>query len=204
MINIASDIYDAPMKALVNFYNAHAQKPVKRFSDREAAERRCLALFEEGVVKAKGSSAAKASSEKPAAEKWAGYTHCPHCKIDLDNGVTHWDDRSNETGERLNDKHEYECMACGGGFGKVMRRGASAGRNSEKISASWNDKKVRAARCQRSAVVVDGTEYRSVKAAFIALGLPVEKHIPFRMELKAASRAVKAFDRSWKIKPLNY
>ena len=32
-----------------------------------------------------------------------------------------------------------------------------------------------------------------MKAAFIALGLPVSKHIPFRMKLKAAGAAL--FDR---------
>lgn len=37
---------------------------------------------------------------------------------------------------------------------------------------------------QRNGVSVNGVNYRSVKAAFIALNLPLAKHIKFRMELK--------------------
>lgn len=38
-------------------------------------------------------------------------------------------------------------------------------------------------------VTVDGTEYRSVAAAFKALQLPLAKHIPFRIELKKKGAA---------------
>lgn len=58
------------------------------------------------------------------------------------------------------------------------------------ISASWGNKKVAAARKQRTKVKVNGTEYRSVAAAFEELKLPMSRHIPFRMELKAAGRKV--------------
>lgn len=40
----------------------------------------------------------------------------------------------------------------------------------------------------RSAVKVDGTEYRSVKQAFEKLNLPLGRHIRFRMSLKAAGK----------------
>lgn len=44
----------------------------------------------------------------------------------------------------------------------------------------------------RTHVKVNGVEYRSVREAFKALGLPDSKHIKFRMELKAAGK--KSFD----------
>ena len=38
-------------------------------------------------------------------------------------------------------------------------------------------------------MLVDGQEYRSVADAFQQLKLPLNKHIKFRMELKAAGHA---------------
>lgn len=60
---------------------------------------------------------------------------------------------------------------------------------SEAIAASWTRPDVAAARSTRNAVRANGTEYRSVREAFRALRLPIEKHIPFRMSLKAAGKA---------------
>ncbi len=40
----------------------------------------------------------------------------------------------------------------------------------------------------KSAVMVDGTEYRSVKQAFEKLKLPLGRHIKFRMKLKKAGK----------------
>ena len=69
--------------------------------------------------------------------------------------------------------------------------------------ASWEIPEVRTARCERSAVDVDGETYRSVRAAFEALGLPIHKHISFRMELKESGK-LHAFGHEWEIVPLNY
>jgi hypothetical protein len=41
---------------------------------------------------------------------------------------------------------------------------------------------------QHHKVMVDGVAYRSTKAAFEALKLPLGRHIPFRMKLKAAGK----------------
>lgn len=38
------------MPQLVSFYNRHSTKPVKRFSDRKTAERRCAELFESLMI----------------------------------------------------------------------------------------------------------------------------------------------------------
>jgi len=66
------------------------------------------------------------------------------------------------------------------------------------IAQSWTNKAVAEARAVKNKVKVGGTEYRSVLAAFTALKLPVEKHIAFRMELKAAGRKVFETDKGVK------
>lgn len=49
------------------------------------------------------------------------------------------------------------------------------------IAASWLNPATRARRSARHAVVVDGAQrFRSVPAAFTALGIPLTKAIPFR------------------------
>ena len=48
------------------------------------------------------------------------------------------------------------------------------------------------AQVRKSAVTVNGKEYRSVKQAFEMLKLPLGRHIKFRMKLKAAGKL--AFD----------
>lgn len=52
------------------------------------------------------------------------------------------------------------------------------------IKKSWTDPKVAAARSERTHVKASGKMFRSVKQAFEELGLPLEKHIRFRMQLK--------------------
>lgn len=56
------------------------------------------------------------------------------------------------------------------------------------IKKTWGNKEVRAARSMKQRVKVGNVEYRSVREAFKALGLPDSKHVKFRMELKAAGK----------------
>lgn len=72
------------------------------------------------------------------------------------------------------------------------------------IARSWLDSDVAAKRKQRSAVMVDGVEYRSVRAAYVALDLPLKDHIAFRMHLKEAGKPVEVEGREWVIIPKNY
>jgi hypothetical protein len=51
---------------------------------------------------------------------------------------------------------------------------------------SWSKPGVHEARRKRDGVSVDGVQYKSVRDAFKALGLPDSKHVPFRKKLKAA------------------
>lgn len=140
-INVAA----ASMAELVAFFNEHAVVPVKRFSDRKAAEKRVHALIEELAAAAKDAAPAKKSSKAKKADKAPS-------------------DRS------------------------------------AAIAASWADKNVAAARAQRNGVAVDGVEYRSVAAAFTALGLPMGVHIRFRGALKAAGK-LSYGDHNFKLLP---
>ena len=66
------------------------------------------------------------------------------------------------------------------------------------VARSWQDPEVRAKRSQRTNIRVDGVDYRSVKQAFDALGLPLKEHIPFRQLLKRELR-LEAYDRVWEV-----
>lgn len=62
------------------------------------------------------------------------------------------------------------------------------------VAASWSDADVKAARSKRDNVVVINSEgkssvYKSVRAAFVALELPLGSHIKFRMRLKKEKKA---------------
>lgn len=71
--------------------------------------------------------------------------------------------------------------------------GLSAG-----VKNSWGNAKTRAARKERTHVLVNGAEYRSVSAAFTALKLPMAKVIRFRMALKGAEGGRLAFEHDGK------
>lgn len=58
------------------------------------------------------------------------------------------------------------------------------------IRKTWKNSDVAARRATRNTVLASGHEFRSTKQAFIELGLPLEKHIQFRMTLKAEGRVV--------------
>lgn len=69
-------------------------------------------------------------------------------------------------------------------------------KRAESITNSWKDPAVAAKRAERHAVRVDGHEYRSMMAAFQALGLPTSKLVKFRMRLKAEGKLTE-FGREW-------
>lgn len=65
---------------------------------------------------------------------------------------------------------------------------------SKSVASSWKNPDVAASRAERTNISVAGTFYRSVKEAFEKLGLPLGKHIKFRMELKAAGTKTFEYD----------
>lgn len=177
-----------PTKDVLAIYNAITKKDVKKFSSRVAGLRqttkamvdldgderqeRVLRIHERNANSPKEAPVQKSLTEEDRLLADYGHVNCPGCGVHLSNGVN-----SDRQGH-------YECMACGHEWGvlKSVKR-------AESIAESWKDPNVAAKRAQRTAVRVDGVEYRSVRAAFIALGLPLSKHIRFRMALKAAGKA---------------
>jgi hypothetical protein len=158
---------------LVAFYNAHAIKAVTKFADRGTAEKRVTQMIVDMVS--------------------AGQ-FCPVCDTLAKHGldITY---AGPEGGKNAANYMHHHCDAVWRPNGSLVKEDAAPSADrSAAIAATWADPAVAAARAQRSKVFVEGRgEYRSVKAAFIALGLPVSKHIPFRMKLKASGQAL--FDR---------
>ena len=182
--------------ALVAFYNANvaADKQIKKFADRATAEMRASKLFA-SIVEAQD-EANRAKYESVRRSQVSGFeihgqADCPSCGIDLRNGVSQHGDDVNGKPLR-HDTHEFECMGCGCGFGNLLRRAAKSTSRANAIAATWKDPSIAKARAQRTCVrVFDGfdqivAEYKSTAEAFRRLGLPMNKHIAFRMSLKAA------------------
>lgn len=192
------DVTTATTAELVAFYNEHADTPVKRFSDRKTAERRVAALLpcteetcctevelKDGeLVCAKCGTPEQEMNEakEEYAEQLKRSEICPKCGIDmLENGYDH------------NSAGGYICLGCG--HGEDEAKPASEARSAG-VSKSWQDPEVRAKRSVRHFVRVDGNEHRSVRAAFIALGLPLKEHIRFRMLLKQEGQ-LEAYGFRW-------
>jgi len=66
-IKSAADVAKAKMPALVEFYNANASKPVKKFADIATARKRCAALFPKEAAPAKAKPAKAAAPKEPKA-----------------------------------------------------------------------------------------------------------------------------------------
>lgn len=70
------------------------------------------------------------------------------------------------------------------------------------VSATWQDPAVAAARSMRNAVIVEGVRYSSVGKAFTALNLPMNKHVNFRIKLKASETGKLEIDgRTFELAP---
>lgn len=76
----------------------------------------------------------------------------------------------------------------------AKRAAPAAPDRSAAIAASWADPKIRAARAERRPVKVGGEVYKSVPAAFVALGLPLTRVVRFRMGLKASDSGRAVFE----------
>ena len=190
MINIAT----ATTKELVEFYNAHSDKAVTKFADRKTAEKR-VALLIEAMPK----TAPASEEDLGSVVADCGHSHCPECGIHLSNGVMDFDFAVEATGSKAKAgmTKQWSCMGCDAEWGEVRYKKQAANEaRSEGISRSWEDKEVAAKRAKRHFVRVNGAEFNSVRAAFVALGLPLNKHIKFRMELKAEGN-LNAFGRKW-------
>lgn len=195
------DVKNAKTNELVAFYNENSgREQIKKFATRAVAERRVSELLDQL------DTIDEVVLEEEAPVTWEisnyGIQNCPHCGVNLENGVVANGDEVN--GKKLKLDHQFECMACGGGFGKAIKRSAN---RSEAIRKSWTDQETYEKRTQRSGVEVTtpmGTNYfTSVAKAFKYYELPMSRHIAFRVALKAAGQ-LEAYDMKWVIVPLNY
>lgn len=152
---------------MVSEYNILTGKTITKFASRAKGEEQLLKAREKF-------STAQKIVEVLESESAIG---CPHC--------------GERRGQDFNNG-EYHCNSCDAtycemenGKRKIWFKNKRAKAASEGIKESWNDEQTRAARAIRNRVFVKGFgEFKSVKAAFVSLGLPLTKHIRFRIDLK--------------------
>lgn len=184
----SGDVIATKTADLVAFYNANSgSKPIKKFADRRTAETRVIALIESLNALDEPSNESPIPDAKPREEVSSDVkTHKARAVVK----------KSEPTQEELDamTDEEYEAFVKSGlndSANCVVQNGTPSHRrsNSEGIAKSWDNKEVAQKRLTRNAVMVEGVgEFKSVRVAFAALGLPDSKHIRFRMKLKEAGR----------------
>lgn len=184
----SGDVIATKTADLVAFYNANSgSKPIKKFADRRTAETRVIALIESLNALDEPSNESPIPDAKPREEVSSDVkTHKARAVVK----------KSEPTQEELDamTDEEYEAFVKSGlndSANCVVQNGTPSHRrsNSEGIAKSWDNKEVAQKRLTRNGVMVEGVgEFKSVRVAFAALGLPDSKHIRFRMKLKEAGR----------------
>lgn len=184
----SGDVIATKTADLVAFYNANSgSKPIKKFADRRTAETRVIALIESLNALDEPSNESPIPDAKPREEVPSDVkTHKARAVVK----------KSEPTQEELDamTDEEYEAFVKSGlndSANCVVQNGTPSHRrsNSEGIAKSWDNKEVAQKRLTRNGVMVEGVgEFKSVRVAFAALGLPDSKHIRFRMKLKEAGR----------------
>jgi uncharacterized glyoxalase superfamily protein PhnB len=170
-LNSTAEVAAATTAELVTTYNHYATTPVKKFSDRKTAERRVIALYR-----------AQTGEDMPAT-----FT-APVAPV-VNTSVVRVKGLEDQLAVMEVDAEQLAAN-------KAHARRAAG---NEAISASWDNPEVRAARTSRIAISVNGEEYTSVRAAFVALGLPLGRHIRFRGALRAAGQVTDATGNHWKV-----
>jgi hypothetical protein len=190
----ASEIVNAKMSDLIAYYNEHSDKPVSKFTDRATAIHRVSELMMKSQDKATKKAAAPIASE--ADDLLTGSLDASETTVPAKKAPAKKAPAKKAPAKKAPAK-------------KAPAKKATINSAHEKMSAgqreSWTNKEVREARSERSAVSVDGTEYKSVCAAFRALKLKVSAghQIKFRMRLKEEG-VLKEYGHKWTIIPLNY
>jgi len=184
------------MKDLVVFYNAHnVDKPVAKFADRKTAERRVLAVLDSmDIIAEQGGDVEDGKLvDAPVMKTRASREVNPGAMLTDINAALAEDEITEEDARK-----ELELLKQAKATATV-KTGAKSGLTlSAAIAASWNDPLVAQKRMTRHGVMVtcnsSTAEYKSVRAAFAALGLPDSKHIRFRMLVKEHGTAVFEFN----------
>lgn len=203
-----AEIQAATSAELIAFYNTHnAEKPIKKFTNRETAEKRVLALVED----LEAAEAAKKPKQKAAhvpviiraPKKEAATQDAPKTQ-EVDHSASNAliaqmlakeaaqlaeTEKKPETAPVVETEKKTEIVAPVNPANWATKGRAS---NSAGVAASWADPEVAAARLTRDGVKVtfEGTakEFKSVNEAFHDYRLPVSKHIRFRLKLKASGK----------------
>lgn len=184
----SGDVIATKTADLVAFYNANSgSKPIKKFADRRTAETRVIALIESLNALDEPSNESPIPDAKPREEVSS------NVKTHKARAVLKKAEPTQEELDAMTDE-EYEAFVKSGlndSANCVVQNGTPSNRrsNSEGIAKSWDNKEVAQKRLTRNGVIVEGVgEFKSVRVAFAALGLPDSKHIRFRMKLKEAGR----------------
>ncbi len=184
----SGDVIATKTADLVAFYNANSgSKPIKKFSDRRTAEARVIALIESL------NALDEPSNESPIPDAKSREEVPSDVKTHKARAVVKKSEPTQEELDAMTDE-EYEAFVKSGlndSANCVVQNGTPSHRrsNSEGIAKSWDNKEVAQKRLTRNGVMVEGVgEFKSVRVAFAALGLPDSKHIRFRMKLKEAGR----------------
>ncbi len=184
----SGDVIATKTADLVAFYNANSGlKPIKKFADRRTAETRVIALIESLNALDEPSNESPIPDAKPREEVSSDV------KTHKARAVVKKAEPTQEELDAMTDE-EYEAFVKSGlndSANCVVQNGTPSHRrsNSEGIAKSWDNKEVAQKRLTRNGVMVEGVgEFKSVRVAFAALGLPDSKHIRFRMKLKEAGR----------------
>lgn len=184
----SGDVIATKTADLVAFYNANSgSKPIKKFADRRTAETRVIALIESL------NALDEPSNESPIPDAKSREEVPSDVKTHKARAVVKKSEPTQEELDAMTDE-EYEAFVKSGlndSANCVVQNGTPSHRrsNSEGIAKSWDNKEVAQKRLTRNGVMVEGVgEFKSVRVAFAALGLPDSKHIRFRMKLKEAGR----------------
>ncbi|KLD69039.1 hypothetical protein Y887_18495 [Xanthomonas pisi DSM 18956] len=184
----SGDVIATKTADLVAFYNANSgSKPIKKFADRRTAETRVIAVIEALNAPDEPSNESPIPDAKPREEVSSDV------KTHKARAVVKKAEPTQEELDAMTDE-EYEAFVKSGlndSANCVVQNGTPSHRrsNSEGIAKSWDNKEVAQKRLTRNGVMVEGVgEFKSVRVAFAALGLPDSKHIRFRMKLKEAGR----------------
>lgn len=184
------NVIEMTSKEMIAEYNSLTGKNITKFSTRAVGEKQLEKARSKFVAELKNVREELVAEVEKAAEPVAKEYHysvdgCPSCGAKED--ITPAGLEGTAGGERL------FCHNCSTEFhqdGRIYNAPAKSKTLSESIKASWKNAEVAAKRAKRDHVEVEGKGvFPSVLKAFQALGLPVSKHIKFRMELKAQGSA---------------
>lgn len=177
---------------MVAEYNLLTGKSIKKFSSRAAGEQQLAKARELLAVAKQTATVAVQPAQQPEETQVTEEVKkpfrydvdgCPNCHTTLDQTA------AGEDGTTAGDERNF-CHHCGTEYwretGEIYKTPTKSDTRGKAIAATWENDQIAAARSARDNVAVDGHgTFRSVAAAFKALGLPMSKHIKFRIEVKS-------------------